>query len=175
MKNNTLYCNSLFQSSRFQTRHVSVGDVIIGGDQPIRIQSMTTTDTMDTRGTVEQSIRMIEADCEIVRITAAPSKKEAENLRYIRDELHRHGYPNPFNPITNIRFDEPENSMVTMAIYDLLGHKVRTLINYEMNAGFHSIQWNETNDHGNPLASGMYIYRINAGGFHAVKKLVFMK
>jgi len=88
--------------------------------------------------------------------------------------LHQN-YPNPFNPITNIRFDVPENSMVTMAIYDLLGHKVRTLINYEMNAGFHSIKWNGTNDHGNPLASGMYIYRINAGGFHAVKKLVFMK
>jgi len=88
--------------------------------------------------------------------------------------LHQN-YPNPFNPITNIRFDVPENSMVSMAIYDLLGHKVRTLINYEMNAGFHSIQWNGTNDHGNPLASGMYIYRINAGGFHAVKKLVFMK
>ncbi len=88
--------------------------------------------------------------------------------------LHQN-FPNPFNPVTNIRFDVPENSMVSMAIYDLLGHKVRTLINYEMNAGFHSIQWNGTNDHGNPLASGMYIYRINAGEFHAVKKLVFMK
>jgi len=88
--------------------------------------------------------------------------------------LHQN-YPNPFNPVTNIRFDVPENSMVTMVIYDLLGQKVKTLVNYEMNAGFHSIQWNGTNDHGKPLASGMYIYRINAGGFHAVKKLVFMK
>lgn len=88
--------------------------------------------------------------------------------------LHQN-FPNPFNPVTNIRFDVPENSMVTIAVYDLLGHKVRTLVNYEMSAGFHSIEWNGTNDHGNPLASGMYIYRISAGEFHAVKKLVFMK
>lgn len=101
MKNNTPYCNSLFQYSRFQTREVSVGNVIIGGDQSIRIQSMTTTDTMDTKGTVEQSIRMIESGCEIVRITA-PSKKEAENLRIIRDELHLRGYTQPL--VADIHF-----------------------------------------------------------------------
>ena len=60
MENDSPYCNSLFQYSRFKTREVAVGNVIIGGDQPIRIQSMTTTDTMDTMGTVEQSIRMID-------------------------------------------------------------------------------------------------------------------
>jgi len=101
VKNNTPYCNSLFQYSRFQTREVSVGNVIIGGDQSIRIQSMTTTDTMDTKGTVEQSIRMIESGCEIVRITA-PSKKEAENLRIIRDELHLRGYTQPL--VADIHF-----------------------------------------------------------------------
>ena len=101
MKNNTPYCNSLFQYSRFQTREVAVGNVIIGGDQPICIQSMTTTDTMDTMGTVEQSIRLIDAGCEIVRITA-PSKKEAENLKNIRDELHRRGYTQPL--VADIHF-----------------------------------------------------------------------
>ena len=101
MKNNTPYCNSLFQYSRFKTREVQVGNVSIGGDQPICIQSMTTTDTMDTKGTVEQSIRMIDAGCEIVRITA-PSKKEAENLRNIRDELHRRGYLQPL--VADIHF-----------------------------------------------------------------------
>ncbi len=78
-----------------------MGDVFVGGDQPLRIQSMTTTDTMDTMGTVEQSIRMIEAGCEIVRITA-PSKKEAENLKHIRDELHRRGYTQPL--VADIHF-----------------------------------------------------------------------
>ena len=76
------YCNSLTDYSRFKTREVTIGNVKLGGDNPIVIQSMTTTDTMDTIGTVEQSIRMIEAGCELVRITA-PSKKEAENLRIL--------------------------------------------------------------------------------------------
>ncbi|NCP46557.1 MAG: flavodoxin-dependent (E)-4-hydroxy-3-methylbut-2-enyl-diphosphate synthase, partial [Flavobacteriales bacterium] len=82
----TNYCSSLTEFSRFKTREVSVGSLKIGGDNPIRIQSMTTTDTMDTMATVEQSIRMIDAGCELVRITA-PSKKEAENLANIKAEL----------------------------------------------------------------------------------------
>jgi (E)-4-hydroxy-3-methylbut-2-enyl-diphosphate synthase len=101
MENYLPYCNNLSNYSRFQTREVAVGDVRVGGDQPLRIQSMTTTDTMDTMGTVEQSIRMIDAGCEIVRITA-PSKKEAENLKNIRDELHRRGYKTPL--VADIHF-----------------------------------------------------------------------
>ncbi len=96
-----MYCNSLSQYSRFKTREVAVGDVIVGGNHPIRIQSMTTTDTMDTKGTVEQSIRMIDAGCEIVRITA-PSKNDAENLKNIKDELHRCGYTTPL--VADIHF-----------------------------------------------------------------------
>lgn len=95
------YCNSLSQYSRFKTREVAVGDVIVGGNHPIRIQSMTTTDTMDTQSTVEQSIRMINAGCEIVRITA-PSKKDAENLKNIKDELRRRGYTTPL--VADIHF-----------------------------------------------------------------------
>ena len=89
------YCNSLTKYSRFKTREVKVGNIGIGGNNPIRIQSMTTTDTMDTKATVEESIRMIEAGCELVRITA-PSKKEAKNLKNIKDELAKRGY---FTPI----------------------------------------------------------------------------
>ena len=62
-----VYCNSLTKYERFKTREVMIGQVGVGGDNPIRLQSMTTTDTMDTEATVEQSIRMIEAGCEIVR------------------------------------------------------------------------------------------------------------
>ena len=72
------YCNSLTSYSRFKTREVMVGEIGFGGNNPIRVQSMTTANTMDTLATVEESIRMIEAGCELVRITA-PSKKEAEN------------------------------------------------------------------------------------------------
>lgn len=95
------YCNSLTKYIRSRTREVMVGNVGVGGDNPIRIQSMTTTDTMDTQATVEQSIRMIEAGCEIVRITA-PSKKDAENLQNIKDELRARGYDTPL--VADIHF-----------------------------------------------------------------------
>ena len=98
---NPSYCNSQFKYSRLSTREVMVGNIGVGGQNPIRIQSMTTTDTMDTMATVEQSIRMIEAGCEIVRITA-PSKKEAENLQNIKDELRARGYDTPL--VADIHF-----------------------------------------------------------------------
>ena len=95
------YCNSLTKFSRFKTRVVRVGDLRIGGNNPIAIQSMTITDTMDTIATVEESIRMIEAGCELVRITA-PSKKEAGNLQNIKDELRKRGYNTPI--VADIHF-----------------------------------------------------------------------
>lgn len=96
-----LYCNSLVTYSRRETVEVKVGDVPMGGSHPIRIQSMTTVDTMDTQGSVAQSIRMIEAGCEYVRITA-PSVKEAQNLAEIRKELRRRGYTTPL--VADIHF-----------------------------------------------------------------------
>ncbi|MBS1533100.1 MAG: (E)-4-hydroxy-3-methylbut-2-enyl-diphosphate synthase [Bacteroidetes bacterium] len=95
------YCNSLTEYSRFVTREVHIGDVPMGGSNPIRIQSMTTTDTMDTIGTVEQSIRMINAGCEYVRITA-PSIKEAQNLAEIKKQLRARGYTTPL--VADIHF-----------------------------------------------------------------------
>ena len=92
---NMTYCVNLFKRDRFPTVEVNVGELKIGGTNPIRLQSMTTTDTMDTKGSVEQSIRMIEAGCELVRITA-PSKNEAEHLAVLKKELNDQGY---FTPI----------------------------------------------------------------------------
>src|ERR1700759_1407994 len=89
-----LYCNSLTQYSRLKTLEVKVGDLLLGNFHPIRVQTMTTTDTMDTLATVEQTIRCIEAGAELVRITA-PSKKEAENLLNIKNELRKRGYTTP--------------------------------------------------------------------------------
>ena len=88
------YANDIFNYSRYQSREVMVGKVGFGGDNPIRIQSMTTTNTLDTEATVEQSIRMIDEGCELVRITA-PSIKEAENLKNIKEELVKRGYDTP--------------------------------------------------------------------------------
>jgi len=95
------YCESLIQPKRLATKEVKIGDLYLGNFHPIRIQTMTTTDTMDTVATVEQSIRCIEAGAELVRITA-PSKKEAENLQNIKNELRKRGYSTPL--VADIHF-----------------------------------------------------------------------
>jgi (E)-4-hydroxy-3-methylbut-2-enyl-diphosphate synthase len=95
------YCNSLANYSRYKTREVKIGSIPLGGNNPIRIQSMTTTDTMDTIATVEQTIRMVDAGCEYVRITA-PSLKDANNLQNIKDELRKRGFDVPL--IADIHF-----------------------------------------------------------------------
>jgi len=95
------YCHSLTTYKRLPTLEVKVGDLLIGNNNPIRIQTMTTTDTMDTAGTIAQAIRCIEAGAELVRITA-PSKKEAENLLPIRNELRKRGYHTPL--VADIHF-----------------------------------------------------------------------
>ena len=82
------YCNSLTKYSRLETRKVNVGDIAIGGEEPIRVQSMTTTNTLNTKETVEQSIRMIKEGCELVRITA-PSIKDEEFQRHILQGVSR--------------------------------------------------------------------------------------
>ncbi len=96
-----LYCHSLTEYQRFVTREVRIGDLLMGGHNPIRVQSMTTTDTMDTAATVAQSIRMIEAGCELVRITA-PSKNDAENLANIKKAIRAAGYNTPL--VADIHF-----------------------------------------------------------------------
>lgn len=95
------YCLSMTEYRRFKTRVVQIGPTPFGGDNPLRVQSMTTTDTMDTEATVAQSIRMIEAGCELVRITA-PSKKEADNLKHIKQAIRDKGYNTPI--VADIHF-----------------------------------------------------------------------
>lgn len=89
-----IYCRGITRYARYKTREVMVGSLGIGGNNPIRLQSMTTTDTLDIKATVEQSIRMIDAGCELVRITA-PSIKEAQALEQIKKELRNKGYNTP--------------------------------------------------------------------------------
>lgn len=95
------YCESLTQYIRLATKEVRVGNLLLGNFHPVRVQTMTTTNTMDTRATVEQSIRCIEAGSELIRITA-PSKTEAENLLRIKNELRKRGYKTPL--VADIHF-----------------------------------------------------------------------
>jgi len=99
--NMLFYTSDFFNYNRLQTKEVNIGGLLLGNGHPIRVQTMTTTDTMDTIATVEQTIRCIEAGAEMVRITA-PSKKEAENLAEIRKELKKRGYDIPL--IADIHF-----------------------------------------------------------------------
>lgn len=98
-----LYCNSLTEYSRFRTREVKAGNVGVGGDNPIRIQSMVVSDTLDTEACVDEAIRMIEAGAELVRVTA-PNRNQTLNIANIRDRLREKGYDTPlvadvhFNP-----------------------------------------------------------------------------
>ena len=95
------YCENVLIRKRFPTKEISIGSLKLGGDQPIRVQSMTTIDTMDTEGSVKQSIRLIEAGCELIRITA-PSKNEAENLGVIKKILNDKNYTTPL--VADIHF-----------------------------------------------------------------------
>jgi subtilisin family serine protease len=88
-------------------------------------------------------------------------------------------YPNPFNPATTIRYGVPEPAWVTLRIYDVLGHEVRVLVDAQQSATTHTTAWDGTDSHGNPVASGVYIYRLSAAGslgyYNLSKKLVVLR
>jgi flagellar hook assembly protein FlgD len=88
--------------------------------------------------------------------------------------LHQN-YPNPFNPTTTFRYDLPEDALVTINIFDLVGRSIKSLVNSQQTAGYRSIQWNATNNHGESVSAGMYIYMIQAGDFRQTKKMVILK
>ena len=88
--------------------------------------------------------------------------------------LHN-AYPNPFNPITTLQYDIPENANVNITIYDMMGRQVKTLVNGSQTAGYRSIQWNATNDRNESVSAGLYLYTIQAGDFRQTKKMVLLK
>ncbi|MBT6113488.1 MAG: T9SS type A sorting domain-containing protein [Candidatus Marinimicrobia bacterium] len=88
--------------------------------------------------------------------------------------LHQN-YPNPFNPVTTLRYDLPEDANVNISIYDMMGRVVKTLVNAEQITGYRSIQWDATNNQGQPVSAGLYLYTIEAGDFRQTKKMVLLK
>ena len=84
-------------------------------------------------------------------------------------------YPNPFNPVTTIRYDLPDDSYVTLTIHDMMGKQIRTLVDGPQVTGHGMIQWNATNDAGHPVSAGLYLYTIQAGEFRQTKKMVLFK
>jgi len=88
--------------------------------------------------------------------------------------LHQN-YPNPFNPVTSLSYDLPEDAMVNITVFDMMGRVVRTLANGQQSAGYKSLQWNGTNNSGHPISAGLYIYTIQAGEFSQTRKMIFLK
>ena len=84
-------------------------------------------------------------------------------------------FPNPFNPVTTLRYDLPENGLVNITIYDMMGREVKTLINQIQDAGYRSVIWDATNDYGKPVSAGIYLYQIQVGEYMQTKKMVLLK
>ncbi|MAI57696.1 MAG: hypothetical protein CML56_01700 [Rhodobacteraceae bacterium] len=84
-------------------------------------------------------------------------------------------YPNPFNPTTTLRYDIPESGTVSILIYDMMGRQIRSLVNQNVSAGYHFVQWDGTNDTGSLVAAGVYIYSLNSGSFRGIKKMILLK
>ena len=88
--------------------------------------------------------------------------------------LHQN-YPNPFNPITTLRYELPKYSYVNVTIYDMLGNVVNNLVNTNQSSGYKSVQWDATNNQGEPVSAGVYLYKIQAGEFSQTKKMILLK
>jgi hypothetical protein len=120
-------------------------------------------------GTGESGVNMgaFGVGCEAILST----DKDVIPLKYL---LHQN-YPNPFNPVTTLRYNLPEDGLINIAIYDIMGRVVKTLINGSQTAGYKSTQWNATNNAGEPVSAGVYLYTIQAGEFRQTKKMVLLK
>jgi len=104
-----------------------------------------------------------------------PALEIYNNAQIPKEYILNQNYPNPFNPVTTLRYDLPEQSDVTITIYNMLGRKVKTLVNPTQDAGFKSMIWDATNDYGKPVSAGVYLYQIQAGEFVQTKKMVLLK
>jgi hypothetical protein len=88
--------------------------------------------------------------------------------------LHQN-YPNPFNPVTTLRYDLPIDELVTITVYDMLGNVVNNIVNANQSSGYKSVQWNATNNQGQQVSAGVYLYSIEAGQFRQTKKMILLK
>ena len=145
----------------------SIGETVISGNWAIGV-----TDSIPIYQPVP--FELVVSDERFLVIDAGYALSVDEGLLPEVFALHQN-FPNPFNPITTIRYDVPEQSHVLMEIYNVLGQKVAVVVNGIHDPGFHAVRWNGTNLYGNSLSSGMYFYHIQAGDFRSIKKLILVK
>tara|TARA_B100000886_G_scaffold244436_1_gene171765 strand:+ start:1015 stop:4017 length:3003 start_codon:yes stop_codon:yes gene_type:complete len=110
---------------------------------------------------------------EVISVTLEWMDVDGEHLPTVY-ALHQN-YPNPFNPITTVRYELPEDSFVDVTVYDMLGNVVNNLVNTDQSSGYKSIQWDATNNQGEPVSAGVYLYKIQAGDFVDTKKMILLK
>ena len=94
---------------------------------------------------------------------------------FLKNLTSHQNYPNPFNPVTRLSYDLPEDSVVSITIYDMLGNVVNNLVNTNQSSGFKTIQWDATDNQGQPVSSGVYLYSIKTVNFRQTKKMIFLK
>jgi len=97
------------------------------------------------------------------------------NETFLQGFAIEQNFPNPFNPVTTLRYNLPENGHVNITVYDMLGRKVRTILNQQQDPGYKSLIWDATNDYGKPVSAGIYLYQIQAGEYISTKKMVLLK
>ena len=110
-------------------------------------------------------------------LTVPSAERFTLELRAIIPEtftLHQN-FPNPFNPITTLKYDLPSDALVTLNIYDMLGREITQLVNTTQQAGFKLVEWDATDSMGEPVSAGVYLYRIQAGKFVQTRKMVLLK
>ena len=129
----------------------------------------TLTENSPCAGTGENGANMgaFDVECEAILST----DKDVIPLQYV---LHQN-YPNPFNPITTLKYDLPEDSFVDVTVYDMLGNVVNNLVNKNQNSGSKLVQWDATNNQGEPVSAGVYLYKIQAGDYSQTKKMILLK
>jgi hypothetical protein len=138
----------------------SMGLTSISGDWTVSVtDGVDTTQSGDVWNITLDASDVLSVDGEIIPTVFA---------------LHQN-YPNPFNPTTKIRYDLPQDAMVSITIYDVMGRQIKSLVNLTQAAGYRSIQWDATNNLGEPVSAGMYIYMIQAGEYRKTKKMVLLK
>mgnify|MGYP001971826787 FL=1 len=149
---NLTYVLDVFEATHTGTNNDNMPGIVNG-----RLHFLIDGDTFD-----------LSSHYDLVGIEKDPNQIP-ENFRLFQN------YPNPFNPITTLRYDLPENAMVTITIYNMMGRVVCDLVSRQQTAGYRSIQWNATNDAGSPVSAGLYLYMIKAGEFTQTRKMVLLK
>jgi len=140
-------------------------------------ENNVTVATLEWTVHVTDGIDTVEADNAPFSITIDGANALSAYLEGLLPDvfaLHQN-YPNPFNPVTTLRYDLPEDALVNINIYDMLGRQVKTLINHTQGAGYRSLIWDATNDYGKPVSAGIYLYQIHAGEYMQTKKMVLLK